>query len=96
MAMIPRMTGYMLFVGVCFVALVIILGVWTVHGAQAADAKKQQAITWYLMVPVYNCDPCKNREDHLVMPSIDVCRQIRDLNSGTRCITQDDEKSQNR
>jgi hypothetical protein len=93
--MTSKLVGYGLFIGVCLVAVIIMLGMVMVHGAQAADTEelRKRDKQWFLIVPVYNCGECKDRQMRLSMPSLDDCRRVRDLNSGTLCMTQDDEKA---
>ena len=45
-------------------------------------------IEWFLVLSVMSCGNC-NREVQIAMPSIEVCRVVRDLNSGSKCVTTD-------
>lgn len=78
--------------------LILLIVVLALFGGINAHAEEQlqdhkQHKEWFLIVPIYHCDSCVSREERLIMPSIEACREIRDLNSGTRCMTEDDEPS---
>jgi hypothetical protein len=58
-------------------------------------------MTWYLILFVYGCnnnqgiDPgmipgnCYNHEQRVPMPSLEICRQVRAINNGSKCIIED-------
>jgi hypothetical protein len=62
----------------------------------ADDTAKKNKQGWFLIVPVYNCGECKERQMRIIMPSVEVCREVRDLNSGMVCVMQDDTKASKR
>lgn len=58
---------------------------------------------WYLLMYLYSCagggiDPgivpgnCGNREVRIEMPSIEICRQVRGVNNGSKCLSEDIEE----
>lgn len=55
--------------------------------------------TWYLLFSIYGCqgggiDPgivpgaCVYHDQRVVMPSLETCRQVRDVNQGSRCMAE--------
>lgn len=63
---------------------------------------------WFLLMYVYACGTgstgsgisispaCENREVRIAMPSIEVCRLVRGVNEGARCLTEDIEEAPNK
>ena len=58
---------------------------------------------WFLIVYMYHCtgggiDPgiipgnCGGNEARVVMPSLEVCRAVRAINAGSKCISEDIEQ----
>jgi hypothetical protein len=45
-------------------------------------------IEWFLVMQVMSCGNC-NRAIELAMPSLEICRVVRDLNDGSKCVMTD-------
>ena len=48
-------------------------------------------IEWFLVMQVMSCGNC-NRAIELAMPSLEICRVVRDMNAGSKCVMTDDSK----
>ena len=51
-------------------------------------------VEWFLILAIQSCGNC-NREMQLAMPSIEVCRQVRDINQGSKCVMTDSNPREN-